>query len=203
MIITAIKPNQTNDGYSVYIDGAFTFSIDADAVLETKIKAGQEIDAHILELLKQKAENRKHYRRILQYVSLRLRSEGEIRDYGFRKKIPTDAMDQIITKLTALGLIDDEAFARRFVEYKQMVKPLSVKRLKLELRKKHISSDIIDSTLRSDDDDAVNDVQSLRKLIAKLKTRTRYQDEQKLLQYLARQGYRYSDIQTALNDETE
>ncbi len=76
-----------------------------------------------------------------------------------------------------------------------MKKGASIRRLKLELTQKGIDNTTIESlvkeNIRSDDEE-------LRKIIAK--KRYRYSDQQKFMQYLARQGFSYDDIKKALEN---
>ena len=69
-----------------------------------------------------------------------------------------------------------------------MKKGASIRRLKLELAQKGIDNATIEllvkENIRSDDEE-------LRKIIAK--KRYRYSDQQKLMQYLARQGFSYEN----------
>jgi SOS response regulatory protein OraA/RecX len=64
-----------------------------------------------------------------------------------------------------------------------------MKKLKLELRAKGVADDIIDRCLA---ESPRNEREELRKMIAK--KAKRYPDEQKLIQYLLRQGFNYSDV---------
>jgi regulatory protein len=66
----------------------------------------------------------------------------------------------------------------------------------LELKQKHVSEDVIRQTLEEDETDERD---QLKALIAK--KRGRYPDRQKLMQYLARQGFRFDDIKSALQDD--
>ena len=66
----------------------------------------------------------------------------------------------------------------------------------LELQQKRISSDTISKVLAEDETD---ERQVVRDVIAKKRTQTRYQDDQKLIAYLLRQGFSYDDIRSALS----
>jgi SOS response regulatory protein OraA/RecX len=62
-----------------------------------------------------------------------------------------------------------------------------------ELRSKGVNQSIIDEQLQSSDR---TDSEEIQKIIAK--KRARYPDDQKLIAYLARQGFSYDDIKGAL-----
>ncbi|MGB4800559.1 MAG: RecX family transcriptional regulator [Candidatus Saccharimonadales bacterium] len=199
MRITAIKPQVKREGrYSVYVDGAYAFSLSAEALLETEYITGQELSG--VELAEAKAQSQvdKAYNLALAYVARRMRSRGELQDYFRRKQYDPALGDQIIAKLVRLGFVDDTEFARRWVENRRLLRAMSTKRLRLELRTKHIADSIIRQVLA---DDETDERQLLHGLVEKKRRQTRYQDDQKLIAYLARQGFNYDDIKDALSDE--
>ena len=51
-------------------------------------------------------------------------------------------------------------------------------------------------------DEASDDTAALRAVIASKRRQAKYQDDLKLMQYLARQGFGYDDIKQALQDKT-
>jgi regulatory protein len=98
-------------------------------------------------------------------------------------------------KLVRLGLVDDEKFAEAWVRNRRLLKPVSNRRLTQELRQKHVADEIIGRTLAEDETDEQT---VLGELIARKRRQTKYQDDLKLMQYLARQGFAYEDIKSSL-----
>lgn len=196
MKITAIKQQQKRvDRYSIFVDGKYSFALSESGLIDSRLASGQELTELELTALKKTAGVDKAYGLALRYVAIRPRSEGELIDYFRRKQIDADAAKQIIQRLREVGLVDDASFARAWVANRRLLKSVSVRRLQLELRQKHVPSDIIDQVLQEDEGD---DRQALRELIEK--KRARYPDQQKLMQYLARQGFGYDDIKSTLAD---
>lgn len=194
MKITAIKQQVKIKGrYSLYVDGKYAFSLSESALLAQSISVGQELDDAQLQDFKELSGFDKVYGLALRYVAMRPRSQWEIETYLRRKDLDETASAQIIEKLAKLSLIDDEAFAKAWVNHRRIVRQTSKRRLSMELKQKHIASDIIEKVLREEE---VTDKDELRKLVDK--KRTRYPDKTKLMQYLARQGFSYDDIKSAL-----
>jgi regulatory protein len=106
-------------------------------------------------------------------------------------------VEKILNKLSINGYVNDEQFAKRWVENRRLMKATSRRKLMMELKQKRIPNDIIDKVL-ADDKDQVNEREVLKELIEK--KRQRYPDHLKLMQYLARQGYNYDDIKSALSE---
>lgn len=112
--------------------------------------------------------------------------------------VSREVADRVFDRLSEKGYINDEKFARFWVENRNQRKGSSARKLRSELQAKGVESSVIDAALanttRSDEDE-------LAKIIAK--KRARYPDEQKFMQYLARQGFSYDDIKVALELRTK
>jgi regulatory protein len=113
-----------------------------------------------------------------------------------KKGVAPEITQRVFDRLVEKGYIDDEKFARYWVENRNMTKGASRRKLQAELRAKGVESGIIEryltESMRSDEGE-------LEKIIAK--KRNRYPDDQKLMQYLARQGFSYDDIKQALSSD--
>lgn len=199
MKITAIKQQERLKGrYSVYVDEKYAFSLSANALLDAKLHQGQELDEVQLKSYKKLSQDDKAYGLALMYAARRLRSRYEFTDYLRRKGYDAELSGQIMEKLEKLGLIDDAKFARAWVNDRRLLKPVSQRRLTQELRQKRIDGDTIEQVLA---EDTADELVVLRELVARRRRQTKYQDNLKLMQYLARQGFSYDDIKTVLNEE--
>lgn len=197
MKITAIKQQvKRTDRYSIFVDGKYAFSLSESGLIDSRLASGQELDAAELKRLKKAAGLDKAYYNALRYVAIRARSEWEIAFYLKRKEVDKDTADEVIRRLRNLNLLSDLDFARSWISNRRTLKSTSKRRLRLELMQKHVPGDIIDEALAEDQTD---ERQALRDLIGK--KRHRYPDKQKLMQYLARQGFSYDDIKSTLAEE--
>ena len=198
MKLTGIKQQVKNpDRYSLFVEGKYAFSLSADALLDSRLVTGQALTGEEIDQYKRLSAEDKAYGLALAYVVRRMRSRGELQDYFRRKQYAPELSRQLLKKLQHLGFVNDEEFAMRWVENRRLLKATSTKKLLLELRQKHIDSDIIERVLTADGTDEKD---LLRQVISKKRQQSRYQDKQKLIAYLARQGYSYDDIKTVLNE---
>ena len=215
MKITAISSQQKNtDRVNVMVDGKYRFSLDIFQVADLGIRVGKEYTDEELTELETESQFGKTYARTLEYCLMRPHSAKEVRDYLYRKTRTTKLRSKktgelydkpgvssaitgrVFDRLVEKGYIDDEKFTRYWVENRNLTKGASKRKLINELRVKGVEQSIIEKHLsesvRSDEDE-------LAKVIAK--KRNRYPDNQKFMQYLARQGFSYDDIKTALAED--
>lgn len=197
MKITAIKQQiKQKSRYSIYVDGSYSFSLSESALINQGLASGQELTKERLDELTQASADDKVYNLALRYVAMRLRSEWEVVQYLRRKSVSPETSAVVLQRLRELGFIDDSAYARAFVRDKQAIKPMSTRALKLALATKRVSQTDIAAALTDEDYD---ETAMLKELISKKRRQTKYQDDTKLMQYLARQGFGYDQIKRALS----
>jgi regulatory protein len=212
MKITALKAQVRIPGrVNVFIDGAYRLSLDAMQVIELGVRIGKEYDEESLQELENEGQFSRVYTRSLEYALARPRSVKELKDYLYRKTrdtrtkmgmvkkgISQELSERVLTRLIEKGYVDDEKFARFWVENRNVRKGSSLKKLQSVLAAKGVSSAIVASAL---DASGRSDSEELRKIY--LKKRARYDDEQKLIAYLARQGFSYDDIKSVIAEDDE
>lgn len=199
MKITGISQQvKFKNRYSIFVDDKYSFSLSEGLLLESGVTVGKELDNNELVALKKLSADDKLFNQALRYVAMRLRSTWEMQEYLKRKgSNPTDSQS-ILNRLSMLGLLGDEEFARRWVANRRLLKPTSRRKLQLELRQKHIPGGIIDSVL-AEDSAETDEREVLKQLIGR--KRSQYPDQQKFMAFLARRGYSYDDIKAVLGEE--
>ena len=202
MKITSIKQQlKARNRYSVYIDEAYSFSLSETALLESGIHKGAELSDQDVETYKRLSTDDKLYNRALRYVAMRQRTKWEASVYLERKGADTPLVESILNKLSDYGMIDDAKFAQSFIHDRLLLRPSSRRKIIMELKKKRISENIILNAYNeiAEASDGNPERTALLEVITQKRRQTKYQDDAKLMQYLARQGFGYGDIKTALS----
>ena len=200
---------------NIFVNGKYRFSLDIFQLTQLNIKIGAKFSKVEIENLEQQSEFGKLYALALNYCLMRPHSEKEIRDYLWKKTLNRKlknrktgefyekkgvsklSVDQVLDRLIEKKYINDEKFARFWVENRNQRKGSSIKKLKSELFSKGVSSEIIEQILS---ESSRNDGEEIQKIIAK--KAKKYTDEKKLIAYLARQGFSFDEIKRAiLKDE--
>jgi regulatory protein len=207
MKITAVTSQQKDKNrVNVMVDGKYRFSLDIFQYADLGIKIGREYTEEELTALEAESSFGKMYARALEYCLMRPHSAKEVRDYLYRKTrdsrtktgeirkgIAPEVTVRVFDRLVEKGYIDDEKFARYWVENRNLTKGVSGRKLMAELQAKGVDKSIVERALLATSRDETSELQ---KVIAK--KRARYSDDQKFMQYLARQGFSYDDIKKAL-----
>lgn len=211
MKITGLSVQQKDKNrINVMVDDTYRFSLDVFQVADLGIRVGKEYTDEQLTALETESQFGKLYARALEYCLMRPHSAREVRDYLYRKTrtikirskrtgelkdkpgVSVELTERVFDRLVEKGYIDDQKFARYWVENRNLTKGASKRKLQAELAAKGVDRGIaerlLSESIRTDEDE-------LQKIIEK--KRKRYPDNQKFMQYLARQGFSYDDIKSA------
>jgi regulatory protein len=208
MKITSISLQQRDKNrVNVSVDGKYRFSLDYTQVSDLGVKVGNEYTEAELADLENESQFGKLYMRALEYSLMRPHSTYELNQYLYRKTRDTltktgsikkgvskALTERVFDRITEKGYVNDESFARYWIENRQLRKGISKRKLQAELAGKGVDRRIVDALLsetdRTDDDEILKIIE---------KKASRYNDDQKLTAYLARQGFGYDDIKQALD----
>jgi len=192
-VITALEVQKRNkERVNVFIDGEYAFGL---SLMEAaRLKKGQVLSAGEIARLKgedavvQAVESAAHF------LSYRPRSLQEVRRNLKDKELPPEVTEAAVERLTALGYLDDEAFARYWVQNRAEFKPLSHRALRQELRQKGIADSIINEVLAGQDEQGLA-YEAAQGQLRRLRQKTPREFKTKMSAFLQRRGFSYSTTQ--------
>ena len=199
--VTSIKPQRNGKRLNVYLDGEFSFGIDLENFVKAGLKVDQELSEEKIKEIIKKAEFQKTLDKLLRFTTLRLRSEKEIKDWLRKKKVHASLYQELFSRLKKLELIDDEKFAKWWVEQRQSFRPKPKRILNTELRTKGITKEIIEKVLEETKIDEVKmAMELLEKKMYKWQGLEPRLTRQKMSQYLVGKGFEWDTISNAVDD---
>ena len=194
-VITSIRAQKNQKRVNINLDGTFGFGLDLENYMKLGLKVNQELTQTEINQIIKKAEFQKALDKTLNFVMLRPRSIKEVKDYLRRKEVPESIHEEIFNRLKKLELIDDQKFAKWWVDQRLAFKQKSKKDITFELRQKGIDSNTIKNTL---DDSEIDEVKIAKDLISKKIYKWQKFDEktrkQKIMQYLGGKGFNWDVI---------
>lgn len=203
-VITAISPQKNQKRVNIYLDGKFGFGLDLANFVMLGLKVNQELsEEKVAEIIK-KAEYQKTLDYLLKFATLRPRSEKEINDWLKRKKVHLSLHPKLLQKLKDLDLLDDEKFAKWWVDQRQAFSPKAKRILNYELRIKGINKEIIDQVLESENVDEVAIAgNQLKKVMYRFEKYDKRLARQKMAQFLARKGFSWDIIKRVTKESDD
>lgn len=130
---------------AVYLDGRRAFLL--TGIEAARLRVGQSLsDEEIARLLARDLQERAH-EIALRFLRYRPRSEREVADHLRRKGFDAQTVEAVLERLRRVGLVDDRAFARFWVENRAAFRPRGRTALQAELRRKGVPPAIIQEVL--------------------------------------------------------
>ncbi|WP_128425767.1 regulatory protein RecX [Gudongella oleilytica] len=198
MKITKISTQKDSSRINLYVDGEFYLGLPSEAIIEFKLKKDMELDHETAQRLQCYDELQRTKSSAYKYLSYRQRTVSEMMDYLARKGFEQQSISNVIELLKESGFLNDESFARAYVDDKTRLNDLGAYRLKAELRKKGIDEDLIKETLS----DLEPDIEHLVELVQKKYSNSLTGDENSTMRkaagFLQRKGYGYDVIKKVL-----
>jgi regulatory protein len=176
----------------MFLDNRFTCSLEIDTVIKEGLQVGQELSSDQIEALSRSNYFYRCFNAASHFLSYRPRSEFEVRERLLRRGFDNNTTESAIAKLKEQGLVDDAAFAQFWKENRDSFSPRSQWLIKLELRQKGVTDNLIDQSTDIIDADsayraALNKARSL--------PRSDYQSfRRRLGEFLKRRGFGYGVI---------
>jgi len=144
--ITALHYQKKNHHrVNVYLDGQYAFAV--QETIAGALHVGQELSEGQVAELRGRDVTEAAYERVLNYLGYRPRSKAEVQAYLKRRAVPEEMVPALIERLQASGLLNDEDFARYWVENRESFRPRGVRSLRFELRRKGVDDSIADDAL--------------------------------------------------------
>jgi regulatory protein len=132
-------------------------------------------------------------------LSVRPRSRRELSDRLTRKGLPAEVVARVVEEMARRGYVDDDAFARYWVENRQANRPRGQRALVAELRAKGVDAEAIEAAVAP----TAGDEEAGALLLARRRARTLREPDprrfrQRLGAFLQRKGYGYDTVRTVV-----
>jgi len=183
----------------VFIDGVFAIGVARDVADAFGLHQDQVLDEALLADLTARNLVHKATTTALNFLAYRPRSEGEIRRKLHQGHYPDATIEQVLLKLRDWHYVDDQDFARRWIENRSAHRPRGSRLLAQELKAKGIQPEIMAEALDGAELDEVSDALDIaRQRARKLHDLDPQIRERRLTGFLARRGYGFDVIRATL-----
>ena len=193
MRVTAIEKQRRKNRLNLFLDGRFALGLSTDVAAQVSLRVGDEVDGDRLRALRDAEARADAMSAALRLLSYRPRSETELRQRLARRGAPPALIDSTIQRLRELGLVDDAAFARSWVESRERASPRGQRLLRQELRAKGVNSDASRELV-----EGVNDAEAALRASARraasLSGLPQEEFRRRLGDFLRRRGFDYETI---------
>lgn len=194
--ITSLRfQKRTPDRVNVYLDEAFAFAL--PAIEAAHLRVGQYLDEAEIAGLRALDISAKAYDRALRFLSFRPRSAAEVRRNLVEGEYDEAVIDVTLARLAEAGYVNDDEFARFWVENRQRFNPRGPQALRQELRQRGVARDAIEESLNGMDvaEAAYQAGQARAARLAPLAAADPAGFRRKLGEFLLRRGFAHDVVQ--------
>lgn len=194
-LVTAVAADPRREGrYRVEVDHKTVAIVDADLVLDAKLRVGQEYDSELATRIEAGFARLLAFDHGLAALARRGRSVRELERWLGARKHGSEGVRQALERLSELGFLDDAAFARAFARSRAIGGGFSRRRIQAELARRGVARDLIEAAISEVMQDERVDESVLINAAATKKLRSLAEHEpevqrRRLYGYLTRRGF--------------
>ncbi len=115
--ITAIKMQEKRKNRcNLFVDEEFFSGISLETVVKNRLKVGDEIDRNYLLELINESDRTEALAKAADYISSRLKTKREVKDYLLRKGYSEEIAWYCVDKLKEYDYVNDEEYSKHYIE---------------------------------------------------------------------------------------
>lgn len=198
MIITDLQITKNRKRINIYIDGEFSFSINKDVVVNSRLYKGLEVNEKQIIKLKDSDSLQRCMDAAFNFLSYRPRSEMEMKQRLRRRGFSQEMIEKVIYKLKKKAFINDTEFVRYWLDNRAEFNPKGRTVLKIELKQKGIRRDLLNDMIGNVDEED-NAYRAALKRTRVLNNLEYDEFKSRLFTYLKWRGFGYEIIEIVCN----
>ncbi len=190
--ITDLKIQKNNKTRAnLYLDDEFAFGVEMITVMKLGLKIGQEVSNEKLQEAIFDSEKSVAFEKAMDYLARGMKTVKQISDYLAKKGFSPEVAQYVVRKLKEYRYLDDEQYAKLFVE--QNGKTKGSRRLRQELQQKGISRETAETFSVLEGQQALEAAKVLAAKYMRAKT-VDLKNLQRLQRYLLGRGYDFDVV---------
>ncbi len=176
--------------YKLLLDNNKSITLYEDVIINNNLLLTKEIKEEELDSLMKQNNDIHVYGIALNYISIRMRSIKEIKDYLKRKEVSEKLIDKTVDKLIKSGYLNDFNFAKAYVNDQLLITNKGPLKIKNELIKLGINNEIITEVIDDIDNNILKEkLSNLMEKQIKIKKGSSNSIKVKLVNYFTNLGY--------------
>lgn len=197
MKITKIELQKNdNTRFNLYSDGEFIMSASSENLAPYGYVEFEISDAE-LKALKEKEAIELAYKKAVKYTSKAMKTSKEVKDYLYKLKLSEEQLEEIITRLEDLGLLNDEQYLEMYLNEKFNYTTDGAKKIKYKLYQKGFKDAEITPHLEKYKE---QERENLKKAISQRMKTKKNEDKNKLTRYLLNKGFSFDMISEEIRE---
>ena len=199
-LVSLVKSQKISDRWYAEFENGDRISVDTALIADFSLFSGRELSGEEFAALKAAAETARIRARALRSLSYRAMSRREIKTRLLEKGESEEAAEDTVCWLERRGLVNDAEYAASIARH-YAAKGYGMGKIKDELYRRGVPREYWDEAAESIPDDAGDAIDAL--LERRLKGSSDKKELKRASDMLARRGFSWDEIRSALNRYTE
>lgn len=201
MIITQIA-EVTKKRCKIYLDETFAFVLYKGEIRKYGIRVNEELSGEVYKEIMEEVLPKRAKLRGMNLLKSREYTEKQLRDKLRSGYFPEKIVEEAVEYIKSYHYIDDERYARQFIEFGMNKK--SRQRIVMDLQKRGIDKELINRVFDELKEDGYqqDEIGTIKELLIKKKFDAKQSDnaeKQRVFGYLYRRGFQVDNIKKAMD----
>lgn len=182
----------------LFADGEFLFALYLGEIRQFGLEEGGELSEELYQKILREVIFKRARERAVYWLKCSARTEEELRRKLRDGSYPSAAVEYVIELLKRYGYIDDEEYARNFIEVHSRGK--SCAELTAQLGRKGISRACVSRLM---EENPINEEEQIRRILEKRRFSPGEADQKetaKQISYLMRKGFSYDTVRRVISE---
>jgi regulatory protein len=202
--ITSIEPQKRKGRFNIFLDGEFAFGADKETIYTFGLRKNDDLTEEKIKEITEYDEFNFGKKIAYNFLNYKPRTEKEIRKKLKEKKISESSIAKIITILKDLKYLDDNQYAKQYLEEKLANNPKGKRVIAMKLAEKGINREVIKSvvdTSYNEETEIKKAKELLAKYLKKVRAKSGLDKRQKCYRYLLSRGFDYEIVKEVCKTE--
>ena len=135
------------NNYNIYLSNGEIITLNERVITKNELLLKKEIDKELYSKLIHDNNVCEAFDTGVKYITIRLRSIKEMRDYLLKKGYLSDVVNEAIQSLISNGYLDDDRFTKAYIKDKMTFTSKGDYKIRMELSSLGIDNSIIDNNI--------------------------------------------------------
>ena len=204
MIITSIEEQKKKGRFNIFLDGEFAFGLYKETIYDFGLRVKDDLTEEKINEIKSYDEINFGKKAAIRFLNYKQRTEKEVHDKLKGFKLSEESINKIMLFLKEFKFVNDENYAKLFVESKKILKPEGRRTVRMKLAQKGIGKELSEKSVRENysEEEEFNKAKELYdKYRKKVRGKNEADKKQKCYRFLLSKGFTYDLIREVMRIE--
>lgn len=204
MIITSIEEQKRKGRFNIFLDGEFAFGLYKETIYDFGLRVKDDLTEEKIKEIISYDEINFGKKAAIRFLNYKQRTEKEVHRKLKSHKLSDESINKIMLFLKDFKFVNDENYAKLFVESKKLLKPEGRRTVRMKLAQKGIGKELSEKSVSenySEEEELIKAKELFDKYRKKVRGKNEADKKQKCFKHLLSKGFSYDLIREVMKIE--